>query len=249
MTQRERLESMKSWLQIHHEISIEIIMEKWNVSRDTARRDLVKLEKMGDVVRTKGGAVLASHQVIRYGDRSQNPSKIKIAKRACELIQEHDHVMFDTSTTVELVAKQLIDQPLSVVTNSIDIVAALSDHSDIDIYMIGGKFNRYHRSFLGFQAAEELSKYRVDKLFIGACGLGLEGLTASSDDEAYVKRSMIASAREVTVLMDHSKLHKSFLHHVCELSAVHRIITDQPLTDEIKAAAEEYEMDVIITNN
>lgn len=60
MNQKQRLEQIKKWLSIYYKMSLEEIMNQFQVSRDTARRDLVKLEEDGEIVRVKGGAILPS---------------------------------------------------------------------------------------------------------------------------------------------------------------------------------------------
>ncbi|MFC7391399.1 DeoR/GlpR family DNA-binding transcription regulator [Scopulibacillus cellulosilyticus] len=249
MTQKQRLEQIKKWLNIHHEMSLDEIMTLFQVSRDTARRDLVKLEEDGEIVRIKGGAILPSHsyQVARYREREISKSKEKIAQKACNFIHDHDSLILDTSTTVELAARYVESSGLKVVTNSIDIVNILSSRSNITIYMAGGKFNPYHRNFVGPYTAENIGKYKVNKLFIGACGIGFEGLTSPDEEEACVKKAMIKAARQVILLTDHTKFHKNFFHHVCGLSDIDIIITDQLPTEEMNQCFKEHHIELIIS--
>jgi DeoR/GlpR family transcriptional regulator of sugar metabolism len=251
MSQKERLEQIKEWLSIHYEMSIEEIMKQFQVSRDTARRDLVKLEEDGDIVRIKGGAILPSHryQVSRYQERDITASKERIAKKACSFIHEQDSLLLDTSTTIELVARYMGNRCVTVVTNSIDIMILLSEHPDMEVYMAGGKFNPYHRNFIGPHTAEELRKYKVDKLFIGTCGIGADGLTSPDEGEAYVKKSMIQAANQVIVVTDHTKFHKEFFHKVCDLSEIDVIITDQSPGKELEQKLKDENVELIIVQD
>ncbi|WP_435541451.1 DUF977 family protein, partial [Bacillus paralicheniformis] len=58
MYQEERLISIIDYLKEHKRISVEQICSLFGVSRDTARRDLVKLQEQGAIIRTRGGAIL-----------------------------------------------------------------------------------------------------------------------------------------------------------------------------------------------
>ena len=57
MFQEERLISIVDYLKSNKRISVDQICGLYDVSRDTARRDMVKLEEQGAIVRTRGGAI------------------------------------------------------------------------------------------------------------------------------------------------------------------------------------------------
>jgi DeoR family transcriptional regulator, carbon catabolite repression regulator len=251
MSQKQRLEKVREWLTVHKEITLEGLMEEFQVSRDTARRDLVKLEEDGDIIRVKGGAILSleGYQVQQYHKRDQTEAKEKIAQKACSFIQDFDFVLLDTSTTVELAARHMKSKEVTVLTNSIDIVNTLSERPDITVYMAGGRFNSFNRNFVGFHTAEELEKYKADVLFIGACGLGDNGLTTPDEEEAFVKKNMIKAARKVIVLTDHTKFHKDFFHRVCDLSVIDVVITDELPDEEMEQLLRLHEIEIITINN
>lgn len=61
MYQEERLISIIDYLKEHKRISVDQICSLLHVSRDTARRDLVKLKERGVIIRTRGGAILPTN--------------------------------------------------------------------------------------------------------------------------------------------------------------------------------------------
>lgn len=250
MSQKKRIEQIKELLHAHNEISLEDIMEKFQVSRDTARRDLVKLEEDGDIVRIKRGAILSSRHshIPRYQERNISLEKEHIAQTACSLIHDGDTIIFDTSTTVEVTARYMGNKCVTAITNSIDIVTSLSERPNITVYMVGGKFNPHNRNFVGLHAVEELAKYQAHTLFIGACGIGIEGLTSPDEGEAYVKKGMIEAAHRVIVLTEYTKFQKVFLHKVCGLEEIDIIITDQAPPLEIEQLLHNYNIELIVTN-
>ncbi|MED1201807.1 DeoR/GlpR family DNA-binding transcription regulator [Heyndrickxia acidicola] len=251
MSQKQRLERVREWLAVHKEITLEGLMEEFEVSRDTARRDLVKLEEDGDVIRVKGGAILSKEvpQIKQYHKRDQTVAKEKIAQKASTFIQDFDFILFDTSTTVALTAKYMKTKEATVLTNSIDIVNILAERPEVKVYMAGGRFNAFNRNFVGFHTAEELEKYKADILFIGACGLGSNGLTTPDEEEAFVKKSMIKAARKVIVLTDHTKFHKDFFHRVCDLSVIDTVITDEWPDEEMQQLMRMHEIEHITIPN
>ena len=58
MYQEERLLKVLEYLSEHNYMSIHEICEMFNVSRDTARRDILKLIDQGSAMRTHGGISL-----------------------------------------------------------------------------------------------------------------------------------------------------------------------------------------------
>lgn len=247
MLQKERLQRIMGMLQIKPEISLEEIIEEFNISRDTARRDLVKLEETGEIVRIKGGAISSkSHQVPSYRRREMTHAKERIAKAASVFIHDKDTILFDASTTVELVARHIGERNVTAVTNSIDIITALGENQHVTLYALGGKFNPFHRNFVGPRTIEELRTYHVDTVFLGACGLENHGLTSPDEEEAYVKKGMIQAANQVILVTDHSKFQKDFLHTVESLQSIHVVITDAAPPVEIQEKLEIYDVKLII---
>jgi DeoR/GlpR family transcriptional regulator of sugar metabolism len=80
--QEERLISIVEYLKSNKRITVDLICELYDVSRDTARRDMVKLEEQGTIVRTRGGAILPtlSKKVGDYDQRLQAESSSKLTK-------------------------------------------------------------------------------------------------------------------------------------------------------------------------
>ncbi len=78
--QEERLVAILDFLKQHNRITTEQICTLLQVSRDTARRDLVKLEEQNAIIRTRGGAILPTvHQKIQsYSGRLKTVSEEKI---------------------------------------------------------------------------------------------------------------------------------------------------------------------------
>lgn len=249
MLQRDRLKQIMGMLKIKPEISMEDIIDVFHVSRDTARRDLVKLKETGAIVRIKGGAIPSSHpQLTSYLEREISSRKERIADAASLYIHDEDTILLDTSTTVGLVAHKIGERRVKVVTNSVDIVMALSDNENVTLYALGGKFNPFHRNFIGPRTTEELRTYRVDTVFLGACGLGIHGLTSPDEEEAYVKKGMIQAANQVILVTDHSKFQKEFLHKVGSWQDIDVVITNEAPPEELQVKLQEYHITLIITD-
>lgn len=79
MAQEQRLVDIVSYLNKHQKITVDEICTLFHVSRDTARRDLVKLEEEQAIIRTRGGALLPKihRKVDNYHNRLKAVSEEK----------------------------------------------------------------------------------------------------------------------------------------------------------------------------
>ena len=249
MYQEQRLTLIKKYLSSHKSISIEEICEMLSVSKDTARRDLVKLEEREEIIRIKGGATLpsANKNLIDYKERKVTASKERIAQSASFLINDHYDLLIDASSTGALMAKFMENKQVNVITNSIDIVDLLGEYTDIPAFLLPGKFNRKNRNLTGPRTIETLNDFMVDQLFIGACGISSEGATSPDEEEAFLKKKMISRARQVILLADCSKFEKTFLHKVCDIREFDVIITDTQPDDAVMKKIIENNIHLIVT--
>ncbi len=236
--QEERLLSIIEFLKKHNRISVDQICSLFDVSRDTARRDLVRLEEDKAIVRTRGGAILPStHGEIKdYSNRLMTVSeeKNRIGKMAAALIYSGDRVILDASTTVQSCAEQIANLDCTVITNSINLAEVLSDKPSINIQLLGGTLQKEHRFLYGPSVVEKLLDYHVDRAFIGVVGISDKGLTIAHEEDGVVKRKMIQQAKQVIVLADHTKLGITDFFRFADLQDIDLLITDKTPTKAIR---------------
>ncbi|MFB4165821.1 DeoR/GlpR family DNA-binding transcription regulator [Alteribacillus sp. JSM 102045] len=237
MYQEERMEAIVHHLKNHQRISIQDMCHKFNVSRDTARRDVVKLTEQGLVIRTHGGVMLPriTESLKGYSERLERTAeeKKKIAKRAAELINPNEVIMLDASTTVQFTAESIKTNPLTVITNSIVNAESVSHHYDTEIYLLGGRLNTEHRFLYGPNTLDKLDQYYADKAFIGVIGIREDGFYYAHEEDAAVKKKMAERADKVYILADHSKFYKKHFYKGMGLDFTDVIITDIPPSEEI----------------
>ena len=96
--------------------------------------------------------------------------------------------------------------------------------------LIGGEFRRLSQTLVGPLTRLTLDDVHVDKAFMGTIGLTLEqGLTTTDPSEAYTKELVMAHARQVFLLADHSKVGKVSFACAGELGKVQVLITDKQI--------------------
>lgn len=221
-------------------------MTALKVSESTVRRDLEQLEQDGVLRRTHGGAVAAEETVIpSMEDRSRaaQTEKRAIARAAAGLIQDGETVLLDGGTTTFEVARQLAGRPLQVVTNSLPIGHLLAGDRRIELTMIGGSVHPRTGVALGPVACRCLESLHARRLVMSVAGLNDRGLFNSNALLVETELHMMRAAQEVIVVADHTKFGHQSLALLCELSRVHRVVSDsglaEPFRDLVRTAGAE----------
>ncbi|MFC4769120.1 DeoR/GlpR family DNA-binding transcription regulator [Effusibacillus consociatus] len=249
MFQEERLLSILDYLEKNRKITIPEICELFDVSKDTARRDLIKLQERNAIIRTHGGALLPSRQyeVQGFHERESIESSIKekIGKKATAFVNDHDHLLMDASTTVQNLAKFLTATNITVVTNSIDLASILLDNEETTVYLPGGKLHPKYRHLYGPSTIEKIKEYRANKVFMGVSGITSEGLFYKNEDDGATIREMIARSEQVIVLADHTKFGKQLFYRVCGLEKIDILITDKIPDENLAMKLSELKVQVV----
>lgn len=214
-------------------VTVAELSAEFGVSESTIRRDLRALERSGLLQRTHGGAVpidgtLAEPTFLEKSAQRME-EKMAIARAAAAMVQDGESLTLDAGTTTLAVARLLrTRRRLTVVTNSLQVAAELSDAPGIELVVTGGTVKGNTLALVGPTAERALAEVNVDRVFLGTNGIHVErGLTTPTQAEAAVKRRMIASARQVVVVADHTKLGRVAFATFAPLASVHVLITDR----------------------
>lgn len=219
------------------QVSVADLIALFQVSEMTARRDLADLAREGLLRRVHGGATanLGRSYEPPYPLRTtaQITAKQAIGQAAAALIQDGDSIAFDVGTTTLEVARAMTEKHnLTIVTASLpianEIVSKCALGVDIRLILTGGVVRPGELSMVGEFASHAYNHLHVDKAFLGVGGVSLQhGLTEFNLDDALVKRAIIATASQVIVVADSSKLGRTSFAHIAPLKAVRTIVTDR----------------------
>ena len=213
-------------------VIVNVLSKEFDVSEETIRRDLEKLEEDGHVIKSYGGAVINDQSGIdlpfNVRWKANATGKQKIAEIVSHEIEDGDHIFLDASTTAVFIAKRIKHkQCLTVITNSIEVLLELADVSGWDIIATGGFLKSESMSLQGKKALDDISSYHVDKVFMSCKGIDLErGITDGNDETAGIKQKMLRSADKAYLAVDSTKFEKAALSRICGLSDTDVIVTD-----------------------
>lgn len=234
----ERRTEILAMIRRDKSVRVNELSEKFDVTEETIRRDLDKLDKEGKVKKTYGGAVLEDlvSDDPSFSDRLtfNMKEKQRIAKFADELIDDGETVFIDMSTTaLELVKQVDVNKRFTVITNSLNALVELSQRKNITLITIGGTFKESTLSMEGPMTTKFIDHYYVDKTFFSIKAISKErGIMDSKEHLADIKRHMIKNARDVILLVDSSKFNHYALMNVADLEDVDILVTDYDIDEE-----------------
>ncbi|HWS58210.1 MAG TPA: DeoR/GlpR family DNA-binding transcription regulator [Actinotalea sp.] len=227
-------------------VEVKDLADTLDVTPETVRRDLTALERRGLLRRMHGGAIpverLGMEPAVAEREGVMTAQKERIARAALDELPDGGAVLLDAGTTTVRLAEMLpTDLELTVVTHSLPIAMLLAGRPAITLHLLGGTVRGRTLAAVGPWAERAMQDVYADVAFLGTNGLTVEhGLTTPDLVEAGVKRALVASARRVVVLADHTKIGRSDFAVVAPLAAVDTLITDldlEPdLADEIESA-------------
>ncbi|NLA77197.1 MAG: DeoR/GlpR transcriptional regulator, partial [Clostridiales bacterium] len=191
------------------------------VSSMTLRRDLEHLEKLGAVLRVKGGAVSVRQIAAQSAEDGVEPAywtravqngdaKMKIGRLACAYLDEGRSVYIDAGTTAMSMAQQMPPMRLSVMTSGPNIALELVNKQGMAVSLVGGNLNRDNLALSGAGAQDFLGDVNIDLAFIAASGFSISGgFSCGNRNECTLKKLVVGKARKVIILMDSTKVDKN----------------------------------------
>lgn len=221
-------------------VNVRELADLLKTSEMTVRRDLVQLAAMGLVYRTRGGAmnVRLATDAHRFVNKTAVNAERKdyICQLAAQEIQDGDVIFMDCGSTVFRLCQFIRSKRITVVTNSLPIVAELMS-SDVLINLVGGEVDKERQAVHGLMAEEHMARYRANRAFIGVDGISLQnGLSANSEKEASTATTMARQTENVYLLCDSSKLETTKYLQFAPLRLFNVLITDQEAPADVVAA-------------
>lgn len=246
----ERHEKLTSIVNENGSSRVAELSRIFQVTEETIRRDLEKLENEGKLKRSHGGAVSVRVTSLEspYFEREVRnvKEKMEVAKEAVKYVSSHERIILDASTTAWYMAKILPDMPMTVVTNSMKVALELASRRKISVISAGGTLLQKSLSFVGPQTTNALDYYHVNKAFISCQGIhASRGVSDSNEMQALVKKKMSEISDEVFLLADYTKFGMQAFSKVVPIQDIDFIITDSNTSKEQIQEFSEYPVTII----
>lgn len=248
MKQTQRHESIIELVRRQGYVSTEELVEHFQVSPQTIRRDLNELAEQNKIQRHHGGAALTHSSAVNaaYHDRKVMylEEKKRIAEQVAHLIPDGATLFIDIGTTPEAVAHALLNHKnLRVVTNNINVATLLMQKEDFRIILAGGEVRSRDGGIIGEATLDFISQFRLDFGILGISGIDSDGSLLEFDyHEVRTKRAIIENSRSVVLVTDHSKFGRNAMVNLGKLDLVDYLFVDQTPPEPIMQLIEQLDI-------
>lgn len=236
----ERRNEILSKLMLDGRVIVSDLSALYDVTEETIRRDLDKLEKEGLAKKTYGGAVRNDNLNVDlpYTIRKQTnvEGKKYIAELIGKFIGDGENILLDSSTTALYTIKSIYNRSnMTIITNSIEMLMDAPLKSDWNFISTGGNFSQTSLSLTGSRAEDVISSYNADRAIISCKGIDMaNGLTDTNDSNSNIKRAFVKSARTVIVGVDSTKFDRTSFVRFSDFSDIDVVVTDKDPGDDWK---------------
>ena len=228
----ERRSAILAKLSAEGKVIVSDLSREFDVTEETIRRDLEKLDNDGLAKKTYGGAVvnekLNNDLPFNVRKRSNIAEKQLIAEKIAPLIHDGDYIMLDASSTAIYVTECIKDlKNITLITNSVEILLELADKKDWKILSTGGALKRGGLSLVGTSAERMIRGFHVDLAVCSCKGLDInKGITDSNEKDSEIKQAIFAAADKKVLAVDSTKFDRISFVRVCDIADVDVIVTD-----------------------
>jgi DeoR family fructose operon transcriptional repressor len=141
-------------------------------------------------------------------------------------------------------------EPLTVITNSVPVTTALLEVEHVDLVMVGGTLGRSIGALVGPMTEQSLKGLRGAQVFLSGEGVTVDrGLTTPNVFAAATDMALVAAARQVIVLADHTKLGRDTMCQTVPPERIDVLITDSAADPAAVRALRDLGVDVLVADS
>lgn len=231
--QNERREQIVDLVHQNGFVTIDSLARRFAVTPQTIRRDINELSDQAVLRRYHGGAGLPSDvENVAYANRQVllREEKARIAELVVEHIPDQASLFINIGTTTEAVAEALVRRrELRIITNNLNVATLLSAREDFQVVVAGGLVRGRDRGIVGEATLDFINQFRVEYAIIGISGIDMDGTLLDFDyREVRISQAIIANARRVYLVADHSKFGRHAMVGEGNLTQISALFTDRP---------------------
>jgi DeoR family glycerol-3-phosphate regulon repressor len=220
-------------------VSTEELVEQFDVSPQTIRRDLNELADNNKIRRYHGGATipLSSENTSYNARKAQNfTEKDIIADELVKHIPNGATLFIDIGTTPESVARALNKnhKQLRVVTNNINVASILLPNPEMKVILAGGEVRNRDGGIVGEATLDFIKQFRLDFGILGISGIDFDGSLLDFDyHEVRVKQAIIDNSRSIFLAVDHTKFGRNAMVKLGNITQAHMVFTNKQPPEDI----------------
>lgn len=219
MLNEERKNEIEKAVNEKGSVSVHELMQLFDASESTIRRDLNDMAAKKLLTKVHGGAIALtpnqSPYTISYDsavlerENINRNEKVLIAQYAASLINNKEMIYLDAGTSTGFIIDNISpDSNIIIVTNGIMHAKRLATKG-FNVYLPGGLYKATTEAMVGEEAVINLTKYHFTKGFFGTNAINkANGFSTPDPSEAMIKKCALYQCTERYILCDSSKFDK-----------------------------------------
>ena len=254
MHERERWQLILGQVRQRGVTRVRDLVKATGASSATIRRDLTKLEEMGQINRIHGGIEMRQlteqpHLATRAFGISQTLNVAKkraVAAAAAQHCNDGESIIMNAGSTIWFMAEFLRQKQLQILTNSFPIAQELIATSNNRIVLAGGEVYREQGIILSPFDEDAIQTFTASKMFMSCSSITSMGIIEGDPLVARSEAKLLSRADKLIVVADSSKFEPRGSMVVCKFSRVHTLITDEGAPQELLRHIRDQGVEVII---
>lgn len=232
----QRSEKILELLEKKGIVHVNNLVDLFQVSDVTIRKDLNKLQEQGLITKTHGGAVLNKkhNTLVTPPKNSSSPTSItlkkeKLAAAAYPYIQKGDTIFLGSGYTCAALARHIKrSDDISVITNNLEAALILKEKCRTLILMGGEVIVYDNYTFTANpQMSEYLKTFNINKTITSCSAIDKNfGISVSTEVNHKIITSVLEVAYNWYLLVDESKFNQVSPYKVADVSSVDMILSD-----------------------
>jgi len=212
-------------------VSVDELLQRFDVTPQTIRKDLNRLCEERLLTRTHGGARLASSvENMSYEARRMlaRDQKQAIGRAVADIVPDNASLFVNIGTTTEAVAQALLHHhQLMVITNNINVASLMRPYAQNKVIIASGEVRSADGGIIGESAVAFIKQFKVDFAVVGASAIDADGALLDFDyREVQVSQAILSNARHVILVADATKHERTAPVRIGHISQVHSFVTD-----------------------
>lgn len=253
MLATERQRKIAALIQRQGAVTVPQLVDLFQVSLETIRRDLLAMEKAGLLSRVYGGAVAATDMKpfdsLEIRNKEHASEKQEVARNAASFVCDGDYIAIDAGSTANAFAEELKARfsNLTVVTYSLDVFHILCDVPGFHVLLTGGHYLPHENAFHGPLALQALSTLHVQKAFICPSAVSItHGIGDFQQEMSLMQKEIMRIADTLFVVADSSKFEAKALLKLDDMLPEYQYITDSCLSQDIRNLYQENHIKIYV---
>lgn len=235
MHERERWQLILTHIRSRGVMRLRELGAMTGASPATLRRDVTKLEELGQIRRIHGGIeVVESFQQSHLSARPfgiaqgmNSGKKRALAREAANMCRDGESIIINAGSTTWYMAEYLRERRLQILTNSFPIAQELIGTSGNRIVLPGGEVYREQGIILSPFDEDAIQHFTASRMFMSCHAISQMGVIEGDPLIARAEAKLLTRAEQLVVLADSTKFETRGSMVLCQLAQVHTLITDE----------------------